>query len=296
MFATAVVALACAMPAAAQTLDRIKETAFIKLGYLDDARPFSFANSSGKPDGYTIELCQRIVEELKKDLALPQLNSQFAPVALDWRMFALDSARIDLLCSPSSVTLAKRKDASFSIPVFGGGIRAVMMNDSATKLRAAIEADAKAQPTTPVWRGSPASRLLKGMTFAVVTGTSSEKWLEGRRQKLGVDAKVEPVADYHTGMRLLQERKVDAFFGDGTLILAAIDPAARKSYTILDRQFTREPYALGLAHGDDEFRGAVDRALSRIYASPDFPKLYAKWFGAYDDKTDTFFQWITIPE
>jgi putrescine:ornithine antiporter len=215
---------------------------------------------------------------------------------MDWRMFALDSARIDLLCSPSSVTLAKRKDASFSVPVFGGGIRAVMMTDSAAKLRAAIEADAKAQPTTPVWRGSPASRLLKGMTFAVVTGTSSEKWLEGRRQKLGVDAKVEPVADYHTGMRLLQERKVDAFFGDGTLILAAIDPAARKSYTILDRQFTREPYALGLAHGDDEFRGAVDRALSRIYASPDFPKLYAKWFGAYDDKTDTFFQWITIPE
>jgi ABC-type amino acid transport substrate-binding protein len=211
-------------------------------------------------------------------------------------MFALDSARIDLLCSPSSVTLAKRKEASFSIPVFGGGIRAVMMTDSAAKLRAAIEADAKSQPTTPVWRGSPASRLLKGMTFAVVTGTSSEKWLEGRRQKLGVDAKVEPVADYHTGMRLLQERKVDAFFGDGTLLLAAIDPAARKNYAILDRQFTREPYALGLAHGDDEFRGAVDRALSRIYASPDFPKLYAKWFGAFDDKTDTFFQWITIPE
>ena len=295
MFAAAV-ALACAMPAAAQTLDRIKETAFIKLGYLDDARPFSFAGSSGKPDGYTIELCQRVVEELKKDLALPQLNSQFAPVAMDWRMFALDTARIDLLCSPSSVTLAKRKEASFSIPVFGGGIRAIMMTDSAAKLRAAIEADTKAQPTTPVWRGSPASRLLKGMTFAVVTGTSSEKWLEGRRQKLGVDAKVEPVADYHTGLRLLQERKVDAFFGDRTLILAAIDPAARKSYAILDRQFTHEPYALGLAHGDDEFRGAVDRALSHIYASPDFPKLYAKWFGEFDDRTSTFFQWITIPD
>ena len=75
MFAAAALALACAMPAAAQTLDRIKETAFIKLGYLDDARPFSFAGSDGKPAGYTIELCQRIVDELKKDLALPQLNS-----------------------------------------------------------------------------------------------------------------------------------------------------------------------------------------------------------------------------
>jgi len=296
LFALAAVALVCAMPASAQTLDRIKSTAFIKLGYLDDARPFSFAASGGKADGYTVELCQRIVDELKKDLALPQLDSQFAPVAMDWRMFALDQARVDLLCSPSSVTLAKRKEASFSIPVFGGGIRAVMLTNSATKLKAALEADAQAQKATPVWRGSPASRVLKGMTFAVVTGTVSQKWLESRRQSLKVDAKIEPVPNYQTGMRMLQEGRVDAFFGDGTAILAAIDPIARRNYTVLDRQFTREPYALGLAHGDDDFRAAVDRALSHIYASPDFPKLYAKWFGAYDDKTDLFFQWVTIPD
>jgi len=296
LFAVACVALAGAMPAAAQTLDRIKETAFIKLGFLDDARPFSYAGAGGKAEGYTVELCQRIVEDLKKELALPNLQSEFAPVALDFRMFALDAARIDLLCSPTSVTLAKRKEASFSIPVFGGGIRAVMLKDSAAKLRAAIEADSKAQPTSPVWRGSPAARLLKGMKFAVVTGTASEKWLEGRKQKLKVDATVEPVADYHTGLRLLQEGKVDAFFGDRNLMLAAIDPAARKNYTVLDRQFTHEPYALGLAKGDDDFRAAVDRALSHVYASPDFAKLYAKYFGEYDDKTDLFFQWVTIPD
>jgi polar amino acid transport system substrate-binding protein len=296
MFAAACLALVCALPATAQTLDRIKETAFIKLGYLDDARPFSFAGSAGKAEGYTVELCQRIVEELKKELSLPNLNSEFAPVALDFRMFAIDAARIDLLCSPTSVTLAKRKEASFSIPVFAGGIRAVMMRDAATKLRTALEADAEAQKATPVWRGSPASRVLKGMTFAVITGTTSEKWLEGRRQSLRVDAKIEPVADYHTGLRLLQERKVDALFGDRNLILAAIDPGARKNYTVLDRQFTHEPYALGLAKGDDDFRAAVDRALSHVYASPDFPKLYTKWFGEYDDRTDLFFQWITIPD
>ncbi len=296
MFAAACVALACAMPAAAQTLDRIKETAFIKLGYLDDARPFSYANPAGKAEGYTVELCQHIVEELKKELALPNLISEFAPVAVDFRMFAIDNARIDLLCAPTSVTLAKRKEASFSIPVFAGGVRAVMMTDAAAKLRAALEADAKAQKATPVWRGSPASRVLKGMTFAVVTGTASQKWLESRRQSLKVDAKIEPVADYHTGLRMLQEGKVDAFFGDRTLVLAAIDPAARKNYVVLERQFTHEPYALGLVKGDDDFRAAVDRALSRLYASADFAKLYAKWFGEYDEKTDLFFQWVTIPE
>jgi polar amino acid transport system substrate-binding protein len=296
MFAAACLALVGAMPATAQTLERIKETAFIKLGYLDDARPFSFASTAGKPDGYSIDLCKHIVEELKKELALPNLTSEFAPVAVDFRLFAIDNARIDLLCSPTSVTLAKRKEVSFSIPVFPGGVRAVMMRDAATRLRAALEADAKAQKATPVWRGSPASRVLKGMTLGVVSGTVSQQWLESRRQSLRVDAKIEPVPDYHTGLRLLAERKIDAFLGDGNLILAAIDPAARKNFTLLERQFTREPYALGLAKGDDDFRAAVDRALSHLYASPEFAKTYAKWFGAYDDRTDLFFQWFTIPD
>ena len=260
LLAFACLALGSVMPAAAQTLDRIKETAFIRLGYLDDARPFSFASSAGKPEGYCdrcMQLHRRGAQEGAR--ACQTWSSEYAPVAVDFRLFAIDNARIDLLCSPTSVTLAKRKEASFSIPVFAGGVRAVMMSDAATKLRAALEADAKAEKATPVWRGSPASRVLKGMTFAVVTGTASQKWLEGRRQALKVDAKIEPVADYHTGMRLLQERKVDAFFGDGTVVLAAIDAAARKNYTVLDRQFTHEPYALGLAKGDDDFRAAVDR-------------------------------------
>jgi polar amino acid transport system substrate-binding protein len=296
MFATACLAIACAMPAAAQTLERIKETAFIKMGYLDDAKPFSFAGPGGKATGYTIELCQHIVEELKKELGLPNLLSEFAPVALDLRMFAIDKARVDLLCSPTSVTLSKRKEVSFSIPVFAGGVRAVMTAGGATKLRAALEADTQAQKATPVWRGSPAARVLKGMNFAVVSGTASQKWLEDRRRSLGVSATIEPVPDYHTGLRLLEQGKADAFFGDRNLILAAIDPAARKGFTVLDRQFTHEPYALGLAKGDDDFRAAVDRALSRLYASPEFAKLYAKWFGEYDDRTDQFFQWVTIPE
>jgi len=138
MFAATCLAFACALPAGAQTLDRIKETAFIKMGYLDDARPFSFAGAGGKASGYTIELCRHIVEELKKELGLPNLLSEFAPVAVDLRMFAIDKARVDLLCSPTSVTMAKRKEVSFSIPVFAGGVRAVMLTSGAAKLRAAL--------------------------------------------------------------------------------------------------------------------------------------------------------------
>jgi len=40
----------------------------------------------------------------------------------------------------------------------------------------------------------------------------------------------------------------------------------------------------------------VDRTLSRLYASKDFPALYAKWFGTADDNTLAFFRWNTVPE
>ena len=51
LFAFATVALACAMPASAATLDRIKETGHIRLGYVPDAKPFFFCVFSTLPVG-----------------------------------------------------------------------------------------------------------------------------------------------------------------------------------------------------------------------------------------------------
>jgi polar amino acid transport system substrate-binding protein len=65
---------------------------------------------------------------------------------------------------------------------------------------------------------------------------------------------------------------------------------------ILDRQFTFEQGALALARGDDDFRQAVDAALSRAYASSGFGEQYAKWFGPFDDRARMFFRWNALPE
>ena len=57
---TAALAALAALPASAATLDRIRETGTIKLGYLADARPFSFRNDAGGADGYSVELCKQV--------------------------------------------------------------------------------------------------------------------------------------------------------------------------------------------------------------------------------------------
>jgi ABC-type amino acid transport substrate-binding protein len=179
---------------------------------------------------------------------------------------------------------------AFSIPVFAGGNRAVLRADAPAALRDAL---AESRTTRAVWRGSPAAKVLKGTSLAVVAGTTSEKWLEGRRAALQVDARIVPVADYRSGLQQLLDRKVDVFFGDRSPVLGAMSDSERKDLVILDRLFTQESAALALARGDEDFRLLVDRSLSELYGSTGFAEIYKRWFDEFDDKTRTFFLWST---
>jgi putrescine:ornithine antiporter len=64
----AALGLAAAAPASAGALDQIKAQAKIRLGYRTDARPLSFRDESGNPAGYSVALCQKIVDAAKTEL------------------------------------------------------------------------------------------------------------------------------------------------------------------------------------------------------------------------------------
>src|SRR5688572_4055270 len=72
--------LAAALPASASTIDRIKETGQINLGYIADGKPFTYSASGGTPEGYGAELCEKIVERAKTQLSLGQLKANWVPV------------------------------------------------------------------------------------------------------------------------------------------------------------------------------------------------------------------------
>jgi polar amino acid transport system substrate-binding protein len=283
--AAAVVALA-AVPATAATLDRIRESGSIRFGYLVDASPLSFRNDAGKADGYAVALCGLVADQIKAQFA-PGLRVEWVPVAFEDRVASVQQGSIDLLCTPMSVTLDRRQEVSFSIPVFAGGNRAVLRAEAPTALLNALSESPGARKV--VWRGSPAAKVLKGTSIAVVSGTTSEKWLAERRDALQVDAKIVPVPDHRTGIQQLREGEVDVFFADRSIALGAIPAAERRDFVLLDRQFTHESLALAMARSDDDFRLAVDRALSRLYASDDFGELYKQWYGEFGEKTRAYF-------
>jgi putrescine:ornithine antiporter len=280
-------------PAPTTTLDRIKAAGTIRLGYRADAQPFAFRDGSGNAAGYSVALCLKVVDAVKTQLSLSTLSAEWVAVTVADRFTAVQQGQVDLLCGAETVTLARRQDVAFSLPIFPGGIGALLRKDSPARLREVL---AGRPPSNPVWRGS-AGQLLQTQTFSVVTGTTAEPWLAGKLNEFKLTAKVAPVDGYEAGVQGVLDRKAHVFFGDRAILLdaAARHPSA-STLMVLDRLFTYEPVALVLARGDEDFRLVVDRALSGFYASAEFPALYVQWFGEPDDAALTFFRWNALPE
>jgi ABC-type amino acid transport substrate-binding protein len=64
---------------------------------------------------------------------------------------------------------------------------------------------------------------------------------------------------------------------------------------VLTRHFTFVALAVALPRNDDDFRLAVDRAVSNVYADPQFGALYADNFGSPDADTVAFFRSVGVP-
>jgi ABC-type amino acid transport substrate-binding protein len=294
VLATSLLPFAYAAPAAAAgTLDRIRQAGKIELGYRNDARPFSYKDESGKAAGYSIALCEKIADDVKTELGLPSLTVDWVPVTLEDRFQAVQQGKVDLLCGADTATLTRRKDVSFSIPIFPSGIGAILRADAPVQLREVL---AGRPSSGPVWRGSPA-RILEKKTLSVVAGTTSASWLAERIDQFKIPATVTPVDSYQAGIQRVLDRSSDVFFGDRPILYDAAEGSSSASdLTVLDRLFTYEPLALALARDDEDFRLVVDRSLSKLFRSGQFKDVYVKWFGEPDDSAAIFFGLSALPE
>ena len=87
-----------ATPAAAQTagseglsptLANIKKTHVVRLGYRESSPPFSFLDHSNRPIGYSLELCEAIVDEIGVEVDDANLKIEYVKVTSDDRIPAV---------------------------------------------------------------------------------------------------------------------------------------------------------------------------------------------------------------
>lgn len=275
------------------TLARIKQSGKLNIGYVDVASPFVYRDNEGRAVGYLAGLCQGVADQLKSGLNLPALTVNWTQVSSDDRYRALQEHRIDLLCGDPE-TLTGRQFISYSLPVYPGGIGALMRADASPGLKAILSGDTQAH--RPVWRASPAE-LLNAQTFSAIKDSPTQRWLNDRINEFKLTARVVYVSSYEEGVRLVLDRKTNVFFAERQILQDAVKRStASDSLFILQRRFTVVPVSLGVARDDEDMRFFVDSALSRMYASGNYHGLFVKWFGEPDEYTKNFYRLAVLPE
>ena len=254
-------ALACASahpsPSGPSTLERIKSTKVIKFGYRDSAVPFSYLGSDGNPVGYSVDLCNRVVEGFRTDLGISDLRTEWVKVTPETRADALVDGSIDLECGTTTVTLARQKKVDFSNFIFVDGASLLSRVDA--KL------------------GTLAG--LAGKRVAVIAGTTTEHVLHDAFKKAGVTVQVITVKYTREGLLAVDQQRVEAYAADRAILVnLALTSEHPDRYAIVDAWLSYEPYALMLRR-DPDFRLAVNRQLSRIYRSGAILEVYRAWFG-----------------
>jgi glutamate/aspartate transport system substrate-binding protein len=240
------------------TLDQIRKSGEIRIGYRTDAPPLSFKDSSGQATGYSVELCTRIAAAVKDHLKLKELKTTLVPLTSEDRIDAIINNRADIECGATTITLSRAEKVDFTLMTFvtGGGLL-TLANSGIDSLAG-----------------------LAGKSVAVVTGTTSQPALQKYLQKNLIDAKVVAVPDRSEGMKQLQAKKVDAFASDQVVligeILTASDPRA---YSLGRDLFSFEPYGLVVRRNDADFRLVADRAIAQLYRSGQIEDLFNRWFG-----------------
>jgi polar amino acid transport system substrate-binding protein/glutamate/aspartate transport system substrate-binding protein len=250
-------ALLASSSAAAGTLDRMREGGSFRIGYRTDAAPFSSANGSGEPSGYVVDICREVVAAAKLELDRPNLKIEYVAVTAEDRFDAVKSGRVDLLCEATTVTLARRELVDFSLMTFIDGASVMVRSD-----------------------GPQSFKALAGHKIGVRAGTTTEAALGRTLTDLGVKAEMVPVADHKDGVKRLAGGELAAYFADRMILTALfLEAGSPAGLRISKEHFSREPYALALARGDDEFRLLVDRALARLYRSGAIEGIFARSFG-----------------
>jgi ABC-type amino acid transport substrate-binding protein len=270
------------------TLDRIRSSGKLALGYRVDDAPMSYRDGSGQPAGFAVVICRKIAEELKAHLRLQDLAVEWTAVSGATALQDVQQRKIDLLCSGEPITLTRRSEVSFSAPIFLGGIAALVSTSSPAEFQHILEN--KPPPYKPTWRGT-IPPIMQHRTLAVVSGTPVVAWVAERISTFKLTATISMEADYASGVSKVAKGSADALFGERAQLLAAArqHPEAA-GLKVLNRHFTYQPQALALPRNDDDFRLAVDKVLADGMASPKFGELYTSIFGKPDSDTIEFFR------
>jgi glutamate/aspartate transport system substrate-binding protein len=241
------------------TLARIKNAHVVHLGYRESSPPFSFLDQANRPIGYSLELCEAIVDEISTEVDDPDLKIDYVKVTSDDRIAAVLQGKIDLECGSTTANAERAKQVAFSPLMFVAGTK--LMVPKASAVNAATD--------------------LKGKTVVVTKGTTNEQAMHNVDKKLSLGLTIVTAPDHEQSYQMLTDGKADAFATDDILLYGLI--ARHKSqdkFRVAGDYLSYDPYGIMFAKGEPQLAAVVERAFRKLGTNHDLIPLYNKWFVA----------------
>ena len=239
------------------TLDKVKSSGSITVAYRESSIPFSYLGGDGKPVGFGWEICNKVVDEVKKKTGKKTLDIKTQAVTSQNRIPLLQNGTIDIECGSTTNNSERGKQVSFATNYFYTGTRFLTKANSGIKTLAD----------------------LKGKKVVSTTGTTNYQVLRNINTEKNLGFELVGAKDHADALLMVESGRADAFGMDDILLYglraSSKDP---KQLVVVGDSIQVEPYAIMLRKDDPEFKSLVDGVLANLIKTGEFDKLYKKWF------------------
>ena len=239
------------------TLDSIKKAHVVRLGYRESSPPFSFLDQANRPIGYSLELCEAIVDEIGVEVDDANLKIEYVKVTSDDRIPAVVQNKIDLECGSTTANAERSKQVAFSPLIFVAGTK--LMVPKASTVSGATD--------------------LKGKTVVVTKGTTNEQAMHAVDRKFALGLNIITSPDHEQSYQMLVDQKADAFATDDILLYGLIARhKAQDKFRVTGEYLSYDPYGIMFRKGEPQLAAVVERTFRKLGSNRDLIPLYNKWF------------------
>jgi glutamate/aspartate transport system substrate-binding protein len=238
------------------TIKKIKDSKTVILGHRESSIPFSYVNKVGEPIGYSIDLCNAVVDEVSKELEGVEIAVKYKKVTAETRIPAVQSGEVNLECGSTTANFERKKEVAFSPIFFVAGTKLLVPRSS----------------------GISSYRDLRDKTVVVTAGTTNEAAVRAISDKQHINIRVIVGKDHAESFAMLKEGKADAFATDDMLYGLVATARLGDQYHVVGEYLSYDPYGLMYRKDDPDFAAIVDRTFGRLAQSRELMQLYNKWF------------------
>ena len=245
----AIAATLLAQPVLAQespTLKKIKDSGTIALGHRESTIPFSYYDDKQQVVGYSQELMLKVVDAVKAELKMPNLQLKLTPVTSQNRIPLVQNGTVDIECGSTTHNAERARQVAFSNTIFVIGTRLMTKKDSGIKY----------------------FPELAGKNVVTTAGTTSERLIRKMNEDKKLAMNIISAKDHGESFLTLETGRAVAFMMDDALRYGELAKARRPAeWTIVGTPQSFEAYGCMMRKDDPAFKKVADAALAKAMTS-----------------------------